>query len=528
MLSRRYFLVIASVSYLAVTAWIVASGLRLNDGILVYALDDPYIHMTMARNLAAYGTYGVAAGSYESASSSPAWTLLLAAFAAVGWRSEWVPLWLNVGAAIWVLYQFAKYQSFLKVRADRPETWLAVLLLPSALFLPALTSTGMEHTLHAAATLAIIGLLGRVLAGRLPGFRAWPFYGLMLLAPLLRFEALFLAVGCAAALVLSRKPVAAALTLGAAALPVASYGVVNRLHQQFFLPSSVVAKSRAAQPLQTWLPAEKELLAALRQDWMLDALLLTGAALLVLSLRHRNRRHVALCTAFLITAVLHVTFAAVGWFDRYQAYLLISGTFVVLLIAGEMVGQRRRRVATLLFLAALIVLPGKKWMLTALAPLACHNIYKQQYQMGRFMQSYYADRAVMVNDLGLVAYLHGGPLVDLLGLGSHEVLRARLDGRMLDPMYVQQLAAADRVEVIAIYEIAAGRRTPPAWVKVATWELGESWWGPRFGRSPIGIPPAWSRLVFYAPSASAAPELARNLRAFAPQLPPDEGVEYFQ
>jgi hypothetical protein len=234
-----------------------------------------------------------------------------------------------------------------------------------------------------------------------------------------------------------------------------------------------------------------------------------------------------ICTAYLLTVLLHLSFASVGWFERYQAYLLIGGVFVVLLVAQHALASHYARAVNWALLAALLILPAEKFRLTTYAPLACHNIYKQQYQMGEFLREYYPQRTAMVNDLGLVAFLHGGPLVDVWGLGSHEVLRARKDGRFFHPSYVQRLAGNHHVDVIAIYDIALRGVKPKSWVKVASWDLEATWWGDRRRRPFLGIPPAWPAVVFYAPSALAAEELGRNLRAFEPRLPAGMAVEYF-
>src|SRR5262245_65913938 len=79
----------------------VGVALRVN-GRLLYTIDDAYIHMAMARNLAEHATYGVVPSVFSSASSSPLWTLLMGAIFAVSPRGLWemVPLLLGLGCAV--------------------------------------------------------------------------------------------------------------------------------------------------------------------------------------------------------------------------------------------------------------------------------------------------------------------------------------------------------------------------------------------------------------------------------------------
>jgi len=101
---ERHPALVAAGFYLALVAVLLGTSLAKTGGIFVYAQDDPYIHLTMARTLADVGVWGIRPDAFASASSSPLWTLLLAAFAAAGIRVVWWPFVLNVVAGLGVVW----------------------------------------------------------------------------------------------------------------------------------------------------------------------------------------------------------------------------------------------------------------------------------------------------------------------------------------------------------------------------------------------------------------------------------------
>ena len=78
------------------TAILQFSAASKTGGHLIYTLDDAYIHMAMAKNLARYGVYGVTRFEFSSASSSPVWTLLVALFYFIFGVHGATPLILNI------------------------------------------------------------------------------------------------------------------------------------------------------------------------------------------------------------------------------------------------------------------------------------------------------------------------------------------------------------------------------------------------------------------------------------------------
>jgi len=71
-------LIVAICVFVVTIAIVLIVELCRTKGHLVYALDDAYIHMAMAKNLAQHGIYGVTEYEFSSSSSSPLWTFFLA------------------------------------------------------------------------------------------------------------------------------------------------------------------------------------------------------------------------------------------------------------------------------------------------------------------------------------------------------------------------------------------------------------------------------------------------------------------
>src|SRR5262249_53223254 len=71
----------ASVTALVVV--VLAVSLEMNGGKLVYSLDDPYIHLALARHIAAFH-YGINAGEAAAPASSVLYPFLLSLFVPFG------------------------------------------------------------------------------------------------------------------------------------------------------------------------------------------------------------------------------------------------------------------------------------------------------------------------------------------------------------------------------------------------------------------------------------------------------------
>jgi hypothetical protein len=537
----RLVTVLSLASLLVALAALVGAALVLNRGTFVYALDDAYIHLAMAKTLALDGTYGLVAGQYESASSSPGWTALLAALTRIApSANEWFPLIVNGLASCAVVACFAVQPLFAQGRR-LVSVWLVAALLPIALYLPVLVLMGMEHALHTLLVLLVLLQLQHGAAGSVKRRRLALYCGSIGLATLLRFETAFVAAGCAAALVAvgwgqardrhSRARVVfyAIASVASAAVPIAALGALNLVHGQYFLPNSVLAKSSVADSAGSLGQVADNFASNVSADPMLLMLLAALALALFFGNRRPPGRWTAPLIAVLIAGLLHLLLATTGWFDRYQAYLIAAGMFVLLGRASELLTVRSLRLAGVALLAALILVPALKYRNTLFAPLASNNTYSQQYQLGRFFAGAYAHRAVAANDIGALSFLHPGRVIDLIGLADNRLLRLRLAARM-DAHALASVGRRERVAAVAVYDCLFHRvsRDPLA---------GAPCGRPSSQERAAALPDSWTKVgqwtdtrkrvyglddtvSFYAPRGSLAKELARQLRAFVRRLPP--------
>jgi hypothetical protein len=491
---------------LVLVAALVAWSLPRSGGRLVYALDDAYIHMAMARNLAEHGVLGVTRYGFTSSSSSPLWTLLLAGFFAALGPRDWLPLALNVLFAVSLLVVADRV---LQAHGVRPRSRLLALVAVVVFTpVPPLVLVGQEHLLHATLTLAFAGLL--TLAPPPP--RA----ALLLIAPALtatRYEGLFL-VFIACLVLVARRRFAFAIALGVVSLlPPAVYGLVSLAHGWYALPNPVILKGALGEGITGW---RRIVLVPFLGGWgqlartpHVLALVMLAAVALLARWRSPSSREGTLLIVFIATTLLHLQYARTGWFYRYEAYLVALG-IVAAAIALDGLGDRVRPrwLPAALASAVALVCALRGVHAHVETPGAAGNIYEQQIQMGRFLARYYPGEPVAANDIGAIDWLADLRVLDLWGLASREVAEAKLAGRYTTGG-IAELARARGVRVAVIYErwLDAAGGVPPEWVRAGRWRVDSN------------VVLGDRTVAFYAVDPAETAALADHLRAFAPELP---------
>ena len=487
-------------------------------GTFTFPLDDTYIAMALAKNLALHGVMGISATRFASATSCPGFLLLLAGAYRITGPNIWWPLIFSLGFGLLTLFVAQR------LLANTHWTIQLVTLLAALCFTPlhVMGLLGMEHSLHLMLVLAFLSVAAEVLAEQRP-----PTWGLLILASLLvsvRYESLFIiAVTCL--LFLREKKVAAALRLGAAAVvPVALYAAVAVHFDSYWLPQSIAIKGFSA---DTGIEAPILLFLRFKQGLMqapyMGALL--GVIIMLLAMRNvrANTRIRSMLEMVFGGILLHLSFAGVGWVYRYEAYL-IGAAIVVIGCALPYVRISRNRLATL---GALAFGAAGVWLLAVRTldaektfPLRSAAVYYQQIQMARFLSRFETKVSVAANDVGAINYFADIDCLDLVGLGDREVFWAKRQGLYSTSMLAK--IASDRgVKVAVVYDTwfrglgpypFGGPSLPSSWIRVARW------------KTPFGQYLGGDTVSFYATNPAEAARLKSTLTAFAPSLPRDVRV----
>ena len=482
-LARRAWLldtVVLSLLLAAQTHGLFTRTEALTGGAVPYPLDDAYIHLAVARTLAEHGVWGLRPDHFAACTSSLLWPLALAAARLLG-ETSWAPVTLSSAAATAAVA--------LACGALRDEAGLlrrgAVAVLAFAAPLGPLTAMGMEHAPQVLASLALVHAASGGLGATAPSRRQWAeLAALAFLATSLRYEGAFLVAALCGALALRRRWLGALAVGAVGALPPVLFGAYALAHGGPFFPSSVLLK-RAPLPLGSlggWLEVFGRIAEGLRAVPSLAFLLAAVLLGWVATSRSRSTDAQALRAiqaVYLATAVLHLVLARVGHWFRYEAYLVALGVYVLARTLGRLARQpavaerlalARFRVAAAA-LAILFCVPLLIRGATAdrAVPYASRNVYAQQFQMARLALAF-GREAVALNDIGAVAYFTDVEIVDLWGLASPEVMRAKREGRDDADFNAQQVARAG-APVAMLYADWYPDTLPSAWTRVGSWRV---------------------------------------------------------
>jgi hypothetical protein len=392
-------------------------------------LDDSWIHLRLARNLATGGGFGINRGEPVAASTAPVWSLALAGLLALGVPG--LAAAKGLGLACWAATGLVTRRLAGAVGLGPALAWSAGLAVVGLSRLVWGALSGMEVPL---ATLCVAAAAWAIAGGRSELGAA----GLGL-ATLVRPEAGLLvglhALGAGRWREILRRAALAALVVApAVAFNLAAGG---RL-----IPVSAAAKveggllGRAEGLPDVWAVAGRDLIVFLA-DWgglLLEDHLALPALLAIGLLAVRAGRLRWLAAALVLHPVamaLVAPYRGPGFqTGRYSSHLLPLAVVVALVGLERILGWlpgRRLRVA-----ACVLLLVGLAWPLPAGAHAyawAVENINAMQVRLGRWVAAHTPpDTLIALNDVGALTYFGERRVIDLVGLATPEVLPYRRQG----------------------------------------------------------------------------------------------------
>jgi hypothetical protein len=531
-IKANWVLVSCLVLFFAVIFILLNSGLAKNNGHFIYPLDDTYIHLTIARNLYLENNWGINRREFSFSSSSPLWTFLIFLLFKIFKINIYIPLILNLALSVILIYVF---YSILKRYVSNSFMLFCIM---SAWILSAplctLAISGMEHVMHALISLALIHRSIRVLSESKPlslksGFLILALSGIL---PITRYEGLFLIPVLCALFFLHGRIITASLIAVAASIPVAIFGFFSLLHGGYFLPNSVILKGSI--PISDMPSLSGRInLAFLQKIHSTPHILFLLLASLLISLHYFYSKKITspkslINLTFIAMTLFHMQFAATGNLFRYEAYVVTLGFFSIGIAIGDIFPKLdsqslkpsfRSNALGLLFIvvfSTVVADPFIRRVYYSLrnTPLAMNNIYIQQYQMSLFLNSYYPNDCVALNDIGTIGFYSCTKIFDLWGIGNTEVATLRLQ-RNYNSQAIRTLTDKDVKIAIVFDNWFREIKLPSSWIMIGQWALDEN----VICGGPV--------VSFYAVDPSEREHLSVGFKLFSTILPPNVGVTDF-
>lgn len=488
---------------------------------VIYPLDDVYIHLALARNFAEFGSWSINTSGFDSASSSILYTVMLSGLIKIFGDWEYYPLLINVVFGYLTVY--AVYRYFKDFYGESELKWAVVLLLPFTV-LHYMVLIGMEHSLHLFLTVMAVYFIHKNVESN---FSRRDFSVLLIIlffVSIVRFESMFFTVSLAFALVLWKEFLKAGLVLFAGFFAIVLFGLISLNAGGYFFPNSVMIKGSfpsGTHFLQSvWQIFAKGILFNFSfYKWLLFPFIII---LIHLIKKYRGMplgaffKNETLTIAVVSVGILHSLFAMLKY--RYENYIMIGVLLVIVPLISKFFSNFKKedvrkplQLMTLGSAVFVIAISLYKFGYHHLPiKYSSRGINEQQVEMSRFLGTYYKGQKVAANDIGAISYFSHVHLLDLVGLGSTEVAKIKVDNKHEEravivarsKKFISDYIAKNNYKVAVIYPEWFPGETPKGWIPVASWRISK-----HYG-------PAIERIVFYALTPDEVKPLQQNLMKF--------------
>ncbi len=505
---------------LAVVGLLEIVTLHKTNGVFCYPLDDTFIHMSVAKNMALHGNWGINATDWVSTSSSPLFTGLITLMFKLFGVNIHVPLILAIaGALLMIVAMQLELKRYTALSTSAQTGCIILTIFLGAI--PSLAAVGMEHTFQIAFTLFFVHSCASILSKENISYKqVWiaALWGAVMVFT--RYENAFV-VAAACGFLFLRKGIKVPLIIGiVSALPILLFGLYAVSQGGLFIPNSIQIKAR-----QNYKQLMNGGLAMLEVASSISGLLVVSIYLILKKVRQQqmDRTFHILCI-FVLSGLIHAVFGGFGWFYRYEAYLIVLGCFHLLIIFFEWYKVRKPendKQYLLYFAFALLFtfnLPLRGANALRNFVRSTYNIYEQQYQMALFMQKYYNKETIAANDIGAMSFLTDMDIIDLWGLGNNEVTIARKGGYW-NAAFLQSVITRKKAPIAIIYESWFNKELTGNWKKTGTWEVSYSF---MLGDTKVSF------YIIDPKDDGGIMKLKSNLNAFKSELPKDIKVEILE
>lgn len=442
-----YFLIPTSFFSLIVLVEILRI-FQLNNGVFLYTLDDPYIHLTLATNIA-NGHYGLYPKEFTSPISNILWPFILAPFHRVSFF-VWLPFILNFLISLVILGIFSSLYLSISSKDNHHslniKPLLLLTLLIPALNLVGLLFSGMEHSLQMA--LSLLAIAGFITTLKQKHFSI-VFATILVLGPLVRYENLCLSIPIL--FVLSRQGYfkKSLITLLILLTSLGIFSLFLLYHGEPLLPVSILNKNNFLESNRLGFPVFHQLFKNL---FNIQGIIFYFSEIVLLGFiffSKISKDNKMVLSILSMAFFLQLIFGRFDWYHRYEMYLWACLWYVMLHLYFSS-KQASKRLSSYHFLIFFMIL-GSFSYFTVLISLAkaSNNIYKQQYQMKQFVMNWVRG-PVAANDIGWLSFENPYYVLDLYGLGNYQIYKNRVfqeNGNWMNDIVTQ-----NSIELAMIYK----------------------------------------------------------------------------
>lgn len=400
------------------------------EGYFTYPLDDTYIHLALAKNFLKYKTIGIN-GEFAFNTSSPLFTIILSILFLIFGNNPLLPLIINVTLSFLIIFYIF---IFLKKNFNLFYTLIFSILFYFFIPIPILIFLGMEHLLH---IFLLLLYLNNLISFLFEGKKNYLLlFVLSFLFSSVRYESIFFLFPFLLIFLYKKNFKEAIFIFLGASFPIFFLGIYSISKGWLFFPTSVVLKGFLfdfENPIRLIFDIGKKFYYYLiGYEYNLPIFLFCLFSLYFFNKKIEFLKSKVQILSFVLflNLISQLTFAKIGRFNRYEAYIISFFLFLIIYFLKEYKLKDELKIISkislffIIFLGAIPFIIASYKSLNMLA-IGSKNIKDQQIQMAKFLQRYYKDDWVGVNDIGAVCYFRE-KVFDVWGIGNLDVARKRL------------------------------------------------------------------------------------------------------